>query len=518
MNNRAGHVEEGDLLRLIDGELPESDALAARAHIEACWSCRAQFQEIEMVIGEYVRYQKTTDPWLPPPPKAWPELRFRAASADPEPAPPALFLLPPRRWFDLRWALAAAALLVAAFIMYRLQKPPVVSAAELLRNASAVEPVTGAIRIRTKGSSLVRPAVLHRAAADDDVRLRLMFERAHFDWDQPLSARTFAAWRRQLSEKEDEVKFDGDAYVIRTSTSAGELHRATMTLRARDLRPLREMLEFAGETVEVDQVPEPAAAPAAPRQITGAPARPEKAEPSPQSTLHRMLEVFSTLHRLGADLGEPVEIRQNAGTIDVAAIGLTAARQRQLQAAMQDIPSVTVHFDPGTPRAAPARKAQSNPLNRASGQTRLEALLGSPQAAEDFTDRALDASDAVLARVHALRALARAFPPAQESALSAGDQHLLTELRHDHVTALTQKIADLRAALLPVIGNASPDGAAADSATWQDAAQKLLTAAQQLDETLNRELASDAASANDFGRISRALSHLDREAVGIARY
>jgi anti-sigma factor RsiW len=69
-----GHLAEGDLLRLIDGEMPEAAIPAARAHIEACWTCRAQFQEIETAIGEYVRYQKATDPLLPPPPNAWAEL------------------------------------------------------------------------------------------------------------------------------------------------------------------------------------------------------------------------------------------------------------------------------------------------------------------------------------------------------------------------------------------------------------------------------------------------------------
>lgn len=520
MSNRIRHLEEGDLLKLIDGELPVDAASDARAHIESCWSCRTQFQEIETAIGEYVRYQKAADPWLPPPPDAWPELQFRPAAAEPRPEPPALLMLSPRRWFDLRWALAAAAVVVALVVVVRLQKPPVVTAAGLLREASAAEPVTGAIRIRTGTRIVVRPAVLTRVSGDDDARLREMFERAHFNWEQPLNARTFAAWRDQLPDKEDDVRVEKDVYVIRTSTRSSELHRATMTLRARDLRPVHEMLEFTGETVELEPAPEATTPPAGPEQVAASPARASKLDVSPESALHHMLQVFSALHGLGADLGEPVEIRQNDGNVEVTAIGLPASRQQQLRSAFEGMPYVTVHFDSGLPPATSTpRRAKAPASNAPHDQTRLETILGSAQAAEDFTDRALDASDAVLARVHALRALARAFPPAQESALGPSDRSLLAEMRNDHTTALQQKIANLRNVLQPVIANSSNAAGPADTAaTWQDAAQKLFIAAQHLDETLNRELAGTGADSSGFGLIAQGLSQLDRQAALVTRH
>ncbi len=452
-----GHLEEGDLLRLIDGELPDRAIPAARAHIEACWSCRAQFQEIETAIGDYVRYQKATDPLLPPPPNAWPELRFSAEPVAQNVEPPMLLVARSRPWFDLSWALASAAVLLALLVIRWLDRVPAVSAAGLLKTASAVEPAEGPIRIRTGSRTLMRPAFLQGVENSDDARLRQKFERAHFNWEQPLSARTFAAWRDQLSEKQDNVRFEknqlyGDAYIIRTTTRSSELHRATMTLRVRDMRPVREMLEFTGDTVEVEQVAEAevpakqvAASPdkAAPRPIL--PTSQENPDSSPASVLHRMLQVFWTLHRLGADLGEPVEISQNATGVKVTATGLSPARQQQLRAALESISSVAVRFDAGAPHAAPPREetARRQPTIRPSepspAQSRLQELLGSAQAAEDLSDRALDASDSVLARVHALRALAKAFPPTQESVMTTPERQLLAKLRNDHAVALTQR-------------------------------------------------------------------------------
>ena len=515
MNNRAGHLEEGDLLRLIDGELTEDEAAGARGHIEACWNCRSQFQEFETVIGEYVRYQKIVDEMIPPPPRAWPEVPFHAAA---QVEPPAMVLLPARKWFDWRWAVAAGVLL-GIVAVYRLQTPPTVNAAQLLRKARTVEAADGFIRVEAGHVALVRPAVL-RNGASDDVRMRAMFERAHFDWQRPLSARTFAAWHDGLPEKRDDVRMEtggssGNAYVIRTSTHSSELRAATLTLRARDLQPVREMLEFTGETVEIERAAEPGGQPKPPEEVNAAPAPATNRGPSPESTLHRLLQVFSTLHGLGADLGDPIEIRQNSGQIDIDAVGLPPSRQEQLRAALEGIPSVAVHFDSGRSRSNSRKESTKAPQAGVSaGQAALENILGSAQAAEDFTDRALDSSDAVLARIHAVRALAKAFPPPQEAAMTAPDRQLLTALRREHAAALTQRIAELRSALQPVVA-LRPRGAVTADTTgdWQTAAEQLFLAAQQFDETLNRELAGNTVPRSDFGKIADTFAQLDRQAA-----
>ena len=51
------HPEEGQLLRYLDGELP-GEARQIRKHLEACWHCRAELEELKRTVGDCVRYRK----------------------------------------------------------------------------------------------------------------------------------------------------------------------------------------------------------------------------------------------------------------------------------------------------------------------------------------------------------------------------------------------------------------------------------------------------------------------------
>ena len=48
------HPEDGLLLRYLDGELPGRQARQVRTHLEACWQCRAEVEELGAAIGECV--------------------------------------------------------------------------------------------------------------------------------------------------------------------------------------------------------------------------------------------------------------------------------------------------------------------------------------------------------------------------------------------------------------------------------------------------------------------------------
>jgi hypothetical protein len=107
--------------------------------------------------------------------------------------------------------------------MYQWRETPSVRAAELLKKASARAEAQPArprrIRIQTATRKLtrvvgVRPAA---AAAPEDA-LAAMFRSANYSWDDPLSAKSFQAWREALPRKSDEVSEAGGAATIRTST------------------------------------------------------------------------------------------------------------------------------------------------------------------------------------------------------------------------------------------------------------------------------------------------------------
>lgn len=514
------HLEDEELLTLLDGELSARDAAELRSHMEACWTCRTRMEEMKNTIGEYVRYRDAIRS-LSPPPAPWGDLQPALEKIDRSVAPQVIsapiqrgrpVLLRPHYWLA-----AAAAVLVIIFV-WRFQRVPSVSAAELLRKASAVEQRTAPrkrIHIKTRNRQFTRPASLPANAASENTDLQQMFERAHFNWDEPLSARSFAAWHDQLPEKKDDTPdLDNFVYKIHTSTSASELRHATIVLRAQDLQPLSETLEFTTETVEITGAPDEettiAAAPAPERTPSREPVRPLEIV----SPLHRELQVFSALHDIGADLGEPVEMSPDGSRLVVTGVGLTPARKQELRVALERIPGIEIRFDD----AKPAPRAAAPTDDRATSATtplhqRLQTLLGSRESVEDFTNRALDASDAMMARAHALRALATAFPAAAEVSLNAADRDLLKTMRTDHSAAFAARVRELRAVLQPILSaTPAPVPEPSRQSGWQDAVQSLFNSAQTLDQLLNRTFAGSTADAQDtdLARITNALARVER--------
>ena len=533
-NREMQHLQDDDLLRLLDGELLEGEASTVQSHLEACWKCRTRRKEFEIAIGEYVRYRESAlKPSLPPPPASWNDLRPKFEELDRSLAPPRLLpVVRPARFFRFQpayWVAAAACAILAFVLIRRLERPPAVSAAELLRKAVAAQSSSEPrrlIRIKTDRRTFLRPASVKPAgAAAETADLKQMFDAAPFSWEDPLSAQSYAAWHDQLPAKLDQLEtINRDdstgvgVFVIKTSTSASSLRTATLTLRARDLRPLREMLEFTSETVEITDVPQ-----ASGNEIVETPAKsgPGTAR-APMRTIEpryapsaagQKLEVFLALHRIGADLGEPIEIRQSGDHLLVIGTGLTTARQEQLRSALSQISSVDLRFDEAkaNPRSSDTPAGKSG-ATTAPMQPRLLTLLGGRESAEDFTNRALDASDMMMAHLHALRALARAFPGDIERNLSSGDQGVLISLRNDHSTALSQHVADLQRILKPVIPQAPATTVPESASNWQTSVEVLFAIAQQFDDSLNASLAGPEAGDDiGFARLATALSRLQSQ-------
>ncbi len=69
------HPEEEQLLRYSDGELPARASSEVRSHLEACWQCRANLEELEQTVGACVRYRSTVlQRHLPAPPAPWTDI------------------------------------------------------------------------------------------------------------------------------------------------------------------------------------------------------------------------------------------------------------------------------------------------------------------------------------------------------------------------------------------------------------------------------------------------------------
>lgn len=117
MKYQNSHLSDEQLLLDVDGELCAHDAKQVRAHLDACWDCRARRQELEGAIAGFVRgYHRASDAQLPPiaGPRALLKAQLDRLSASPSDVP--------SRWFSfLRqpvWTIAATAVLLGALFLF----------------------------------------------------------------------------------------------------------------------------------------------------------------------------------------------------------------------------------------------------------------------------------------------------------------------------------------------------------------------------------------------------------------
>lgn len=516
MSERLTHPPEEALLRFADAELPVREADPIRQHLGTCPECRTRLDEIEEALVDHARLHQREKASFPPPPRPWDDIAARIAETEAAlaPRPRRVFGMPPRAWLA-----TAAVLLVCVAVERRFHQAPPVSAAELLEKASAAAAASPArsgrrIQVKSRRQTLVRPASVRLAPRDDAEReLRALFAAAGYSWENPLSADAFATWRGRLKEKRDKVTVTTAPalYLIRTSTPEGELAAATLSLRSADLHPVRETLEFRNnESVEISELPD-----APPLPVAAAPTLPPRVlpEPAPAPGPAQELHVVAALNRIGADLGEPIELSRRPSGLVVSGTGIGPRRQEEVRASVAGLPGVEVHFDElretapprvsSAPVAPPARRT-------AAAEQELAERLGHDISVEEFTNRVLDASDAVMARAHALRALAARFPPEVEARLGSSDRELLAALGSGHLAALDPAVGQLVDALVPLMPAVEPAAAQAIAAPhWQARAHALLEAARHVDRLLNTMLA--ASGGDHTAELRSAIARLRAE-------
>jgi len=513
------HPEAGEILRYADGELSTKEAAEMRAHLEACWQCRAAHSDVQKSIGEYVRYREVSAGLLPAPPRPWFDIYRQfdlAGAALAQPSAAARLFGSIRAFFTSPARLAPVALaLVAGFVVTdTFRNTPSVKAAELLRRASAVEPKIAKprhVKIRTakrEFTRLVAPRAVPAVAFSGDGEMRALFVQANYSWDEPLSARSYQNWHDSLASKSDSVAEFGSGFEIRTTADTGAVSQASIQLAA-DLHALGTQIQLRdGEKIEISEVQEPTAAIAAvPAPVS--PTAPALPNPTPTAavpagpTAVDELEAVARLHRIGADLGEPVEVVRDGQTVTVRGIGIEAARQAELRAALDGVPFVSFQFPEtgvlsvGTPNQRGASvRGQSSPL-----QQKLEQQLGGHPAFEAFSSRVLDSSDQMMARVHALRRLAAQFPPAVETALGAAGIQTLSQIRAGHAQAMARHAAAVARAMQPelVALGASPVTLnVTPPANWQAGAEVLFETARGTERMLGSLLGGAGAASADL--------------------
>jgi hypothetical protein len=513
MNNHSTHPGEDLLLRFIDGELSGRKARQIQRHLEACWKCRTEIEELQATVADCMHYRKNVlEAHLPEAPAPWADLgrefdRIDASFAA-EPFWKRLLPLPQA----LRWSLAAAAAIaVVCAVVYQFRETPSVQAATLLKRAVAAavehpQPVHR-YRIRARGIQLTRSTA--EASAPLPVALSARFAAAHYNAADPLSARAFQSWRDTLAVKTDDVASvsgtAGPEFRIQTSTAEGEVSQASLTLLSADLHPVEGSIEFRDhETIEFTEITEPTAVSggqAAARDVevpvrSSVPSGTAAFAPRHTASISDELQVLSALHQIGADLGDQIEVKRSEDRVLVSGVGVPSQRQKQIHDMLDALPNVSVDFanpaavSSGVPATSDGAAAAENTKPSASSkvQNRLEQQLGGRSEFERFSSQILDAGDAAMSRAYALHRLAQRFDASKESELSAADRRELRALAAEHAAAMAAQVSAIQRALNPVLSSMGAPAAhpqAAAAAAWQPAAEDLLRASRRVDVLLS---------------------------------
>jgi hypothetical protein len=386
------HLSDEILLLSVDGELAVRDVNQVKAHLEACWSCRARRDQVEESIAEVVEYRNLLlKPYLPPSRSGRSMFLARLDEFSREAGRPTLWSringLFRSSSVTIRrpaWISGVALVCILLLLLAEFRGAAVVSASEVITRSEMSEKellrktasplIYQKLRIRSSGALLTRAfyrdprdnreiesessdagllasstSNAEPSVAQPVPGLRTVIEKefaqAHLNWSNPLAADSFQAWHRQLVNPSDEVtRTDRELVSIRTEIPEGPVRESVFTVRAADYHPVAErftlkddkqieITETAFEVISLDAV-DPS--------LLAFKGQPEKIEdrlrasvpsvapsrPTPEQLTQSELEARLALHLSGADLGEQIEISRNADS-SVLVQGLAASDSRK---------------------------------------------------------------------------------------------------------------------------------------------------------------------------------------------
>jgi hypothetical protein len=503
-----GHLKDGQIIDIINGELASKDAAKAHSHLDSCWKCLARKEQLEGAIFRLVDYRRELlGPYLPPPADG--EHRF-IARLDRQ------IEALQRNWWSrflsrirsscippLSQSSATIFAVAAAFVLVTLvwhHNLPTVSANAFLDKAIQSEakpanaPVPGVIyqriEIKTKTRKLERsiyrdathkrtPRAVPLKPEEDLVRNEL--EIAGVDWQEPLSAVKFRQWHDRLASKTDHVKSDGSGIsMLVTRTESAATRESSLAVRTADFHPIaRRVLIGNSDEIEISEInydvlswdavnvsslfEEPAPAKGAPAALAMPASKPVVDD------IETELAVRYALHEAGADLGEPIDVKTGApGRASVVVVGIVASseRKQELLAALRDIPRVSVQLQTEEeaaqspmPQDAPVKPAEPLIVGPHSLiEKELLQYFDDPLAVEKFSKRAIELTEVLLTRASALRTLSERFHTQRAEGestsslpFSPSERQLLQRMRRDHYRAMAEATNELTALLRPVL-------------------------------------------------------------------
>lgn len=569
------HLSREQLLKHLDGELSRFAVRRTTEHLQACWSCQVEFDRLKQHIALIFDAQTEAFGKSMPPPKPWPRIEPRLEQARVHSITlwDMLAKFMERTRMSLAYGGAILALLLIGFLIWAPVVP--VSAKEVLTRAIATETgrqsitqkevvrqrvrvrktVYGAIGERTaalESWKSIKSAYWNSGADPVNAELRERYKANGLASALPLSPAALETWTK-LAGAEPSASTEAQSVAVQIiSNSAGQARGLTgvkFHIQAGNWHLEQMTLSFADATFQISEeessilnrkdVPnevlkalEPemdnslrTSAPATPpNRALAAPALTGESTPANLDDLE--IAVRYTLHGLGADLGEGIEVAvSQPGQVVVNAAGASPQRKEKLSALLGNQPGVRLEFrEPAgdSSSRAPAKAIAIPGVDQSNqpSDARLAQYFDTAVAQENYARKVLQVSTDVLAHLYALRDLAGRWPPEREGRLSKDGTAKLTLILQDHSSELRGATSTLKKDLQLILKSETERLPGATGVKWQNASASGLDAALRVDRALRSLLTiSDAPLSFDraLPRLQQGLRELELALDGLAR-
>jgi hypothetical protein len=408
------HMSDEVIASLVSGELSTLRLLYAQRHIERCWLCRSKrdsYERVAMQVTEHCDQMVTHIPRdLQRRMNLLAELRERGQTSSAKE-------LNRRSGFSLRKRVgtfmdpvvamvASVAIVVTAFglIAWIWRRPPAaINAAQFLSRVETSDLATGQrgqgvvyqrVRIVTQDASIEheiyrdlrgarrrRPELVQAEAKP----MAEVLSAIGVDWEAPLSAASFQAWRSGQTSVRDSIKVSDGTLTLTTEDTDSAISRESLTVRASDFHPIARKIETrSGGTIEIAELNyailewnavnqslfEPL-----PQLTNSAPVFHVAALPSEVDLDLAELSARLELNRLRADAGEQIAITRTDHDIEVKGVVDTNERKQQIAGALAMLPHV--HADVLSISQLHANLTSQSP-NRSVTVQSIEVLSSSP--------------------------------------------------------------------------------------------------------------------------------------------
>lgn len=560
MNN---HLTPQQMLSYIDGELSRPEERKAEAHLHSCWTCLTELERLKTDIATILDAQKEQfAPALPPPPKPWASIENLIARGQSE--------QPVSMWSRLaaylNTSLTPARLVVVSCLVtalavfaYSIFRTRGVSAGEVLQRIQIAdtqrstitkgEVIRERVHIRKTVHGQDHPQVVnidtwksHSAtywnvaqSADPAADLEARYKSHNIPVDLPLSSASIVSWRKAVGG-EATVSRNGSnlnlSFAGSQDEGSGAVEQLSFLVQPKTWQVTQMTLDFADESFEVTEddyaVMPTSEVPADLLAYLEPPPLPQFTATLPalhpltggvKSSLHlpmvnldkAELDVFTELHGLKADLGEPVTVTRTNQAVQVGVWQLPPERQNELRAALAGQPGVQVLVAAPRARLSDRLSARSTASPATGGaplhidvesggdDQRLLKFFGNEEREQDFTNEAIATSTAILSHLYALRNLQAQFPVDRTLSLAPDENARLHALVQDHATAISTDLDALARRLAPVDANfnVSPciSSVSPVAANWQSESLGALETARVVDHLLRALFTTNQAPA-----------------------